>query len=444
MTDANPVQTRPHLLPAAPHVAPEVHARIRRDHERFARDGMPGDLEGYLRDEYRFDVTASYAGIRLRNPWGKASGQLSLNRAQVEEAALAGLGLVVLKTVIAQDEQGRQAMAAWAIKETHMAAEPITSRLTGASGWTITWKGRGWWQSFDEYLALVRESVAIGLARDMLVVPSVKYHLPGPGETEWRTEEYHRTTSALLEAFISAGASPPLPLEKDFSPTLAGSDRAGQRAIVLDWLRCVPDLIRSAVSKSSEGSLRVGLKLFNSVETDAFQLAMLAEAHNGSARPDFLIYANRLFDPDRVFEGKQGVAYGGPDLSDRNLRLLSALRIAQARGEVDPFPVPISGTGDIHSGRIAVEYALRGCTSFQIHTLFQLPATEYAMRSGTKVDRALHRLYFDPGDGFIVWALHAAKCLGTVGERGTVRFLDLAARGAQSALLQRDLDPQAG
>ena len=52
---------------------------------------------------------------------------------------------------------------------------------------------------------------------------------------------------------------------------------------------------------------------------------MLAEVH-GPCRPDFLIYANRLFDPQRVFEGSRGVAYGGPDLSDRNLRLLSSLR----------------------------------------------------------------------------------------------------------------------
>ena len=37
-------------------------------------------------------MTASYAGIPLRNPWGKASGQLSLNVAQVEEAAAPASG----------------------------------------------------------------------------------------------------------------------------------------------------------------------------------------------------------------------------------------------------------------------------------------------------------------------------------------------------------------
>jgi hypothetical protein len=331
-------------------------------------------------------------------------------------------------------------MSAWSIKESQMVAEPITSPLTGATGWTITWKGRGWWQTFADYLDLVRIGCAIGRDHQMLVVPSVKYHLPAPGETAWRTEEYLETTRALLAAYRdpAADAPAPMPLEKDFSPTLAGSDRAGQRAVVLEWLRRVPGLIRSAALLP--GQLKVGLKLFNSLDDDAFQLAMMAVVH-GESHPDFLIYANRLFDPDRVFEGKRGVAYGGPDLSDRNLRLLSALRGAQARGDVGRAPMEISGTGDICSGKIAVEYALRGCTSFQIHTLFQLPTGEYPMRVGTKVQRALHRLYFDPTEGFIVWVFHAARRLDLT-RAGGVRFLDLARRGAESALTRRDLDPQ--
>jgi len=428
-------------LPPTPDVPEKVQAQVRQDHDRFAREGLPADLDRYLREAYLLDMTASYAGIPLRNPWGKASGQLSLNRAQVEEGALAGLGLVVLKTVIAQDQEGRQTMSAWAVKETQMVAEPITSVLTGTTGWTITWKGRGWWQSFEEYLDLVRQGVSLGRGHNMLVVPSVKYHLPAPGETQWQTDEYVLTTRALVAAFQAGGGGAVVPIEKDFSPTLAGSDRAGQRAMVLEWLRRVPALIRSAAPPG--GEVRAGLKLFNSLDSDEFQLAMLAEVHRAPARPDYLIYANRLFNPDRVFEGTKGVAYGGPDLSDRNLRLLTALRSAQGRGEIDASPLEISGTGDIHSGRIAVEYALRGCTSFQIHTLFQLPSSEFAMRVGTKVERALHRLYFDPKEGFILWALHAANRLGFGGEGRVVRFLDLAARGARSALLRRDFDPEA-
>jgi hypothetical protein len=118
------------------------------------------------------------------------------------------------------------------------------------------------------------------------------------------------------------------------------------------------------------------------------------------------------------------------------------LRTSQQGGEIGGDPLEISGTGDISSGRIAVEYALRGCTSFQIHTLFQLPAAEYAMRSGTKVQKALHRLYFDPDYGFIVWMLFAARRLQLVANDGVIRFLDLARRGAESNLTRRDLDAE--
>jgi hypothetical protein len=428
---------RPHLLPLIPDLPAEVRGQVQADHDRFAHRGLPEDLHHYLRETYGLDMTASYAGIKLRNPWGKASGQLSLNRAQIEEAAEAQLGLVVLKTVIAQDTEGRQSMAAWAIKESQMVAEPIQSPLTGATGWTITWKGRGWWQPYSDYLELVRVSCDIGRQHNLLVVPSVKYHLPAPGESAWRLEEYRETTRSLLCAYEGAGASLPMPLEKDFSPTLAGSDRASQCAMVLEWLARVPELIRSALETA--GQVRLGLKLFNSLEDDAFQLGMLAQVHNQENRPDFLTYANRMFDPDRVFEGKRGVAYGGPDLSDRNLRLLSALRAAQARGQIAPPPLEISGTGDISSGKMAMEYVLRGCTSLQVHTLFQLPSGEYALRQGTKVQRAMHRLYFDPDDGFVVWALHAARRLGAAGAGSIVRLLDLARLGTSSALTPSDL-----
>ena len=428
--------TRPHLLPRKPDLPAGLIERVRSDHDRFAGEGLPEGLEDYLRTAHELDVTASYAGMTIRNPWGKASGQLSLNIPQIEEAADAGLGLVVLKTVIARDASGSQSMSAWAIRESRMVVEPITSPSTGARGWTVTWKGRGWWQTFEEYLDLVRDGCAIGRRRGLLVVPSVKYHLPGePGEA-WREEEYLETTRDLIAAYRSSAGPGPVPLEKDFSPTLAGSDRATRNAMVLEWLRAVPALIRRAAGTAQ---VRVGLKLFNSLEADDFQSSMLSTANGPGSSPDFLVYANRLFDPDREFEGQRGVAYGGPDLSDRNLRLLSWLRTAQARGELGLPSPEISATGDISSGRIAVEYALRGCTSFQIHTMFQLPNSEFAMRVGSRVQRALHKLYFDPEDGFIVWAHHAARRLG-MNPAGTIRFLDLARIGAGSALTGGDLD----
>jgi hypothetical protein len=409
------MQRRPHLLPAETAVPEELRRRITNDFERFATTGLPRPLENYLLESYGLDVQSTYAGLPIRNPWGKASGQLSMTLAQVEEDVAARLGFIVLKTLIAEDQTGSRTMAAWAIPEARMVVEKITGQ-SGESGWTVTWKGRGWWQSLDAYLALVRQATALGKESGTLVVPSCKYHLPSPGETAWRTSEYEYTTQRLCEA----APEDPLPIEKDFSPTLAGSELAKQQAQIRLWLEKVPGLIRAAAAPHR---VRIGLKLFNALFDDSFQVEMLTQVHaSATSRPDYLIYGNRLIDPERSFDGKQGIAYGGPDLSDRNLRVLDQFRENLQTHKVAGPLLEISGTGNIHSGRMALEYALRGCTNFQMHTLFQLPQNEYFLRAGSRTEKALHLLYFHPADGFVVWMHHLARLYPLRDAEGVIRF----------------------
>src|SRR5947207_1753377 len=85
----------------------------------------------------------------------------------------------------------------------------------------------------------------------------------------------------------------------------------------------------------------------------------------------------------------------------------------------------LSGTGDIHSGRMIVDYALRGCSSVQLHTFFQLPLEEYPATDGSRTQRALHALVFDPRDGLIAVMLER-EAAGTLARRGgELHFLDL-------------------
>src|SRR5881394_4544184 len=125
-------------------------ASLTSDFERFKRE-LPRAFASHVRDTYRIDLSARYLGRSLPHAIGKGSGQLSLNSGQLETDAEAGLAFVVLKTVIAQDAAGEQSMAAWAIHESKMKVE------RRGDGWTVTWKGRGWDRSLDDYLALVRE-----------------------------------------------------------------------------------------------------------------------------------------------------------------------------------------------------------------------------------------------------------------------------------------------
>src|SRR5438128_12013868 len=275
----------------------DSRASLTKDFERFKR-ALPRDFPAHIRETYRIDLSARYLDQPLPHPIGKGSGQLSLNAGQLETDAEAGLAFAVLKTVIAQDASGAQSMAAWAIHETKM-------RVERRGGWTVTWKGRGWDRSFDDYLALVRGGRDLTRAGRLLTLPSVKYHLPRLDEP-FRDDEYAFTTRALADAW---GESPLL-LEKDFSPTLAGDALADEKAQILRWLREVPGRIKA------HADVRLAMKLMNARFDDDFQRDMM----NAASGADALVVFNRLFD------ASAGVAYGGPDLSDRNLRVLDAYR----------------------------------------------------------------------------------------------------------------------
>ena len=386
-----------------------MRAKLERDFDRFKRE-LPRDFPAHVRETYGIDLTARYLGAVVPHPIGKGSGQLSLNTGQLEDDATAGLAFSVLKTVIAEDETGARAMAAWAIHETKMKVERRaggtgTGTETGREGWTVTWKGRGWDRPFGDYLALVRAGRDLTRAGRLLVVPSVKYHLPRLTEP-FREGEYRYATTQLADAW----REPPLLVEKDFSPTLAGDALADDRAQILRWLREVPGRIRAA----SRIPVRVAVKLMNARFEDAFQVEMM----NASTAADALVCFNRLFDAAR------GVAYGGWDLSDRNLRVLDSYRPLPP--STAPYR-PLTGTGNICSGRMILEYARRGCESVQLHTFFQLPLSEYAATHGSRVQRALHALVFHPRDGLIAVMLEREARGELERQGGELRFLDLRA-----------------
>jgi hypothetical protein len=380
-----------------------MRARLERDFERFKRE-LPSDVAGYIRGAYRIDLTARYLGRTLPHPIGKGSGQLSLNLEQLEADRTAGLAFVVLKTVIAEDAGGERSMGAWAVHESRMKVERRRS-AGDREGWTVTWKGRGWDRSFDEYLGLVRSAADCTRSGDLLAVPSVKYHLPRLDEP-FRTEEYRHTTQRISQAW----GSEELLLEKDFSPTLAGDELADERSQILRWLREVPGQVRAAAGSAT---IQLALKLMNARFDDDFQLEMLAAARSADA----LVVFNRLWDPE------QAVAFGGFDLSERNLRVLRAARVSELGTP------PLIGTGNVATGRLIVDYARAGCQSVQLHTFFQLPLSEYPATEGSRSQRALHALLFEPRDGLIasMLDLEAEGLLERSG--GELRFLDLQGAG---------------
>lgn len=377
-----------------------MRERLAADFARFARQ-LPLDFAAHVRDAYRIDLSARFLGRELPHPIGKGSGQLSLNLEQLEADRAAGLAFAVLKTVIGEDASGVRSMEAWAIHETRMRVER-RSAADGRAGWTVTWKGRGWDRTLEDYVALVRTARQLADGEPgLLAVPSVKLHLPRLDEP-FREGEYAHTLTALADAWGPG----PLPVEKDFSPTLAGDALSDERARVLRWIGEVPGLIR----RLTPGGARVQLKLMNARFDDAFQREMLA----AGVAADGITAFNRLFDPDAR------VAYGGWDLSDRNLRVLASARAGGLR------PPALSGTGNVCSGRMVAAYARLGCESVQLHTFFQLPLGAYPATHGSRTQRALHKLIFDPADGLVAAMLDLEDAGQLPRRGGELRFLDLS------------------
>ena len=399
-------------LPQLPRVSAQWGGRLLRLLESTRDD--PQDLPDRVRDELDVDLTARYAGLAIRHPFGKASGQLSCTLHQVAADVEAGLAFVVLKTVIAESPDGRRSMEEWSVPETRMRVEPRIAP-DGRRGWTVTWTGRGWSGSLGDYLEFFAGALDIARPRDVPVIPSVKYHLPSGGEPVC-IAEYRHTTQCLLAVWDRAGCGGPMVLEKDLSPTLAGDERAQQRDTVLRWVEEIPRLVDAAAPRTT----RLGIKLMNALFDDAFQLEIVrSAAERADPRPAFLVVFNRLFDRER------GLAYGGWELSDRNLRVLDLLRYAQPSLEHLP---PLCATGNICSGRVMVHYAMRGCESGQIHTFFQLPLSQYTATGGSRSARALHTLLLHPTEGLAVWLRHLNEA-GLLEERGgKVCFLDLVGR----------------
>ncbi|MFM7317374.1 MAG: hypothetical protein ACKO5E_10535 [bacterium] len=399
----------------------ELKRQLETDLTSSYQGWWPVDLGEYLLNQFQIDIRARYAGQPIKNPFGKGSGQLTMTPHQIAEAADAGLGFAVLKTVIAQDSAGHQSMSDWALAEARMIVEPVQGKHSKRDGWTVTWKGRGWSRSFEDYLALFRDSLSISNETGIFIAPSVKFHLPGNLSEEWRISEYEYVLYKLSEVWQKSGKSnQPMPIEKDFSPTLAGDDRSRLETVIVRWINEILPVIRQSVPFH----LTIGLKLMNTLGTVSFQKELLRVTLEIQKPADFLIYANRLFDVEKTFEGHCGVAYGGPDLSDRNIAILEL-----CKNEIIRSGMEISGTGDVDSGRAAVEYALRGCQSVQLHTYFQTPEFEKTGGSGKRLRRKLAKLIFDPEVGLVAWLIHARIHWGLIDENGISRWLDLPKTG---------------
>ena len=383
-------EKEPYILPENFELDKVTRKMIEEDYAKFSEEGLPKDVGDYVFRRYGLKIDGRIDGLNLKNPFGKASGQLSMNSKQVMEDIGAGIGFIVLKTVVAQNEEGISRMEDWKVKESKMIVERIRSK-SGRMGWTVTWNGRGWSGTFDEYLEFYGDSLDMGDAYGIPILASCMFHLPSEDE-EFEYDEFEYTVGKLCEVYLRKKRRFEMIMEVDFSPTLNLLGDVKNLGSIERWFDEIPELVK----RYGIVDMKVGAKVFNVIGDEDYQKAVTEIALRSNF--DFLTLFNRLFDPVRK------VAYGGYDLSDRNLRVMDELRSEISRYLSSGRT--ISGTGNICSGRMMMEYALRGCSSGQIHTFFQIPMRFYGMKKGSRTERALNELIFNPKDGLIPSMIH--------------------------------------
>ena len=383
-----------------------------RDFERFKRE-LPRDVAALhprgLRHRPR-PRAISATRCRTRSARGRASSRSTPEQLETDRAA--GLAFVVLKTVIAEDADGRARRWGPGPSTRRGCGSSGAASADGREGWTVTWKGRGWDRSFDDYLALVRAAGDLtrsgATARGALGQVS-----PAPAG---RAVSRRRSTGTPPRGWRRRGAAGPLPLEKDFSPTLAGDALADERA------QHPPLAARGA--RPDPRARRAGAR------------PARAQAHERPVRRRLSARdAGRGRRGRRAGRASTGcgtmparVAYGGWDLSERNLRVLAGARAAVA-ARAGPALV---GTGNVCSGRLRPRLCpARAARASQLHTFFQLPLARVPGHRRLSHRARAPRAALPPGGragGRRCCELERAGVLHRRG--GELRFLDLLRRAA--------------
>ncbi len=387
-------------LPIQLEVPAEAKVRIERDYELYATDELPAAWEDFVREEYGLDVAGRFAGMPVRNPFGLAGGPLCRNILQVREASEAGLGFATLIAARARDAAGATMVQDWRGLESEMDLEECDG------GCSLTWIECGWYDNLDVYAEFLRTSLEVGGRRRMLVVPSVRVSVNARGQAS--PDEVHHTVRLLQEVWHGVHPDQPLPLEVEVVPEVRGLSLAHKKKALLHACGAAVGFIKAA--SEHPRYVCVGLKLGAAAFDAAFQARVVEAALGGAEKPRFLVLFDRLRRFERRRGGRHAVSYGGVELSQRNLATLDRL----------DRPVEFSALGDICTGRKMVEYALRGATSGQMHTIFQLPMSSYRRQTGTRIERGLHELVFHPHHGLVSTMLHVKT------RTGITRFLDLA------------------
>lgn len=379
----------------------DQYAALRDVHAEYRSKPLDRGVMQAVLDRFGLDLTAAYFDQPMANPIVVASGQKSLANRHLDECAAAGWGGTVLKTFIGEDRDGHCSMVEWRKPPYTPTRIHFESDDAQQERGIVVWTGRGATQDWTEYQRFAAHGLEVAGQTGLVVIASMKANFPRPGEA-WLEDEWTFTTQQLLNLGYRL-------FEIDFSPTLGASDRAAAPDTVLDWYRTSPALMRRAAREIGR-EIVIYSKIMNLEFGFEFQQAMIQAAIEGGC--DGVVIANRFFRPDLK------AAYGGPQLKERNLRLIRQVRQDDLR-LLNGRPLPIVATGGVYTGRDALQYLLLGADCVELLSfIMQADLLKKDDTTGVlnpygkdvkrfnEFDAVLYKLLLHPEDGLIAGLLH--------------------------------------
>jgi len=331
-------------------------------------------VEEAVKKELGVDLSASYLGLRLRNPLVIAPGPLSQSLRQIERAARAGYGGMVLKSVIGEDKNGNASMRMLRTKPT------FVRWVEDEEGNPVYhWNGGLDLRNLSDYLKFAEKAFRLGRDLRFPLVASFLCHLPKERDEEWKVDEWEFTVRKLCEAASVMYEDEPIVMEIDFCPFLKREKLAVDEETVLRWYREAPELVKEAASIA-----RVVPKVLNLDFGLDFQVEIVKAAERCGV--DGVVIANRFFTrySDPRTEEEYFTAHGG-----KELRLVNQRQISEVKKTLD---ISVSATGGTYTGRHVHEYLQLGAENVQ--------ALTYIMRKG--FEASFRDLMFNRENGLIV------------------------------------------
>lgn len=354
----------------------EMHMKLDSMRKNFS-EGKMKNVEVAVGTEFGVDLSATYLGLELKNPMIVAPGPLSHSVLQIERAARAGYGGMVLKSVVGEDKNGNASMKALRTKPN------FAKWASDAEGNPVYhWNGGLDLRNLEEYLRFAEKAFELGKNLGFPLIASFMCHLPKERDEEWKVEEWEYTARKLCKAASIMYGDRPAIFEIDFCPFLKREKLAVDQETVLRWYREAPKMVKDAIPDA-----KVAPKILNLDFGLDFQTDMMKTAKQGGA--DGVVVANRFFKKyvDGTTKEEYFTAHGGKELREMN-----QMQIKEAKKNVD---IPISATGGTYSGKHIYEYLSLGAQNIQLVT--------YLMRNG--FEEPFKNLLFNPEDGLIATIL---------------------------------------